>query len=138
MLSETPQGHNLFFIFSCWLCLAGWAAAKPTDISKYNLLASDFLAPAGAQAQCGTVGGRGEGRSWQEGALCPANPQKASLCVSSHPLLLVPSPRCRKANTAHYPFILESTAFGVPITSGQRAHNLKTIKRYKTGIGNDW
>ena len=67
----------------------------------------------------------------------PANPQKPSLCVSSLRLLLASSPPRRKANTARYLFILWSAALGVPTTSEQRAHELKTIKRHKTGIGND-
>lgn len=140
MFSEAPQGHSPFrSIFSRWLCLVGGQQQSPETFPNDSRQLPSFQFSGScwrSEAQCSTVGGTREGRSCQEGGLAPCKPSAGFLLCLLPPIPACLISTCREANTLSIYFI--SAALGVPITSGQRAHDLETIKRCKTGIGNDW
>lgn len=119
------------------LALPGWPgqSLQTFPYDTCNSLASNFLAPAGAQKPGVGGGGTLEGEQGQEGAgrsLALSQTLRRLLCVSPPTWpLLPPSLPHREVKTAHYLFILQSAALGVQITSGHRACHLKQLKDIK-------
>lgn len=124
------------------LALPGWPgqSLQTFPYDTCNSLASNFLAPAGAQkpgggggGRGGTRGGTGAGGCWQEPGPV-ANPQKASLCVSSH---------VAAASSIATPQGSENSSLSIYFTkccpwcsNHLRAQSMpfKTIKRHKTEL----